>query len=507
MRIALVPLDDRPVNTSMVADIAHIAGATVLLPPRRSLPHFRDPGDTDALAAWLVEASGAGIDGAVVSLDMLGYGGLIASRTSHETTREILGRISVLEDIHREHPSLPLGAINVFLRASNSNNASEEPAYWREYGLLLHRLGGRAHEAWLQESAGGPPAVVDPLIPAVVRQDFARRRLRNHIVNLAGLDLASTGTVSTLLLTADDTAPRSAGSAEQTLIDYWRILLGPREDVLIYPGADEVAAVMTARLLSQHHGVSPSFAVTCVEPDGLDRIAPYENTPLGTGVQRQVLAAGGRLVADTPDTRLVVHAPSPTGGDFYGGTPEPTGQGLIKRTVEEIESALEAGEHVALADCRFPNGGDPGLVEALRDRGVLLLLDAYGGWNTAGNALGSTVAAAAVATIGRRTGTLDPDAQQKFLLSRLVEDYGYQSRVRAEVVGDTSAQDHLRPASVDVAADQVADRLDLVLQELLGAGSGWRVGGVSFPWARAFEISLRLDHSAGSAPRCRKDPA
>jgi hypothetical protein len=491
VHVALVPLDDRPVNTSMVSDIAGIAGATIVLPPATALPRFREPGDCEAIAQWL-RASSTDVDAAVVSLDMLGYGGLIASRTTHDPARTVLERIAVLEQIHAERPGLAIGAINVFLRASNSDNATEEPGYWSDYGRLLHRLGGSAHQAWLEHDAGA--GTVEAQVPDAVRQDFARRRLRNHIVNLAGLDLAYAGHVRTLLLTADDTAPRSAGSAEQQLVDYWTTLLGPRDNVLIYPGADEVAAAMTARLLAHHHEVSPSFAVTCVEPGGLDRVAPYENTPIGTGVGRQVKAAGGHLSTSSPDVRLVVHAPAPTGGDFYGTPPEPTGPALVLRTVEAISQALDGGERVSLADCRYPNGSDPVLVEALRDAGLLLRLDAYGGWNTAGNTLGSTVAASTVATVGRHTGTLDPVAQERFLLHRLVEDYGYQARVRNDLLAQLGEAAFRDPEGADTA-ELARRRLDDVLQEITGSAAGWRVGATTFPWDRAFEVDLRIDNT------------
>jgi hypothetical protein len=502
VRLALVPLDDRPVNTALVADVARIAGGTVVLPPSSCLPHFRQPGDTDALATWLVETCDSGVDGVVVSLDMLGYGGLIASRTSHDPAQLILTRLAVLDRIHSSHPELPIGGVNVFLRASNSDNATEEPEYWTDYGRRLHALGGRVHQVWSTATADGQESVPDARIPDEVRQDFARRRLRNHIVNLLGLELVYSRTVGTLLLTADDTAPLSAGSAEQSLVTYWLTLLGHRDDVLVYPGADEVAAVMTARMLSRHHDVTVSFGVTCVESDGLDRVAPFENTPLAVGVSRQIAAAGGRVDATTPDVRLFVHAPSPAGGDFCGDYPEPTDPGLIATTVETIRISLDAGERVAIADCRYPNGGDPSLVEALRDSGILMRLAAYGGWNTAGNALGSTVAAAVAAVVGESAGTLRPLEQQRFLLARLVEDYGYQSRVRRAVA--TSHQEGRGGPGADPTDPETAlwvrDELQQVLNELVGPSTAWQVGSVTFPWGRAFEIGLQLEHGAADRP-------
>ncbi|MBN9344954.1 MAG: DUF4127 family protein, partial [Devosia sp.] len=80
-RIALLPLDERPVNVRLPADVAAIAGASLALPPRETLPDLRKAGRADELGAWLEAASDAA-DALVVSTDMLCYGGLIASRTS-----------------------------------------------------------------------------------------------------------------------------------------------------------------------------------------------------------------------------------------------------------------------------------------------------------------------------------------------------------------------------------------------------------------------------------------
>jgi hypothetical protein len=505
MDLALLPLDDRPVNTTMVRDIAAIGGASVALPPATMLPRFREGGDPSALGTWLTDACADRVQGVVVSLDMLGYGGLIASRISADPLRQVLANLSVLEEIHRRHPELHIGALNVFLRASNSDNASEEPEYWTEHGVQLHSLGGRAHREWLdrlESSTGSGPQVASDGVPADVRRDFALRRLRNHAVNLAGIDLLHAGVVQTLLLTADDTAEFSAGSAEQAIVDYWRALLGPAENLLVYPGADEVASVMTARLLSLRQGQVVGFAVECVEPGGLERVAPFENVPLRVTATRQIGAAGARVVAEDADVRLVVHAPSPSGGDYYGSLPgRRTDDQLVGATVAAVRAALERGERVAVADCRYPNGADPFLVEALRDAGVLLDLLSYGGWNTAGNAMGSTVAAAVTAVVGEAAGTVDRAAQQRFLLTRLVEDYGYQSVVRRELMERGHGYDEvdLYGERGREAAGWVRQRLDDILAVLGGRAAGWHVAEVDFPWGRPFEIGLRLDPAGAPA--------
>jgi Protein of unknown function (DUF4127) len=77
MTVLLVPLDDCPVTRIVPAMAAAAARIEVVAPPVDLLGTRGQSGDPAALAAWLrVAAREAGVDGAVVSVDMLGHGGL-----------------------------------------------------------------------------------------------------------------------------------------------------------------------------------------------------------------------------------------------------------------------------------------------------------------------------------------------------------------------------------------------------------------------------------------------
>ena len=217
LSIAFLPLDERPVNVGLPLAVAAIAGAELVL-PEGLLPQLRRPGNADALALWLEdEASEA--DAAIVSLDMLCYGGLIAARTTADGTLMALERLETLRRIREQLPKLPICAVSLVMRASNSYSAQEEPAYWAQHGKELHQLGALHHRDLL-EAAGAPGfpgnaaelAALRRALPAKVIADFERRRLRNHHVNLEALALASEGVIDPLLITADDTAEHSAGS-------------------------------------------------------------------------------------------------------------------------------------------------------------------------------------------------------------------------------------------------------------------------------------------------------
>ena len=505
MRIALLPIDERPVNTALAVDVAAIAGAQVEIPPRGLLPKMRVPGKVDLLGSWLLEtAAQPTTDAVVVSIDMLVHGGLIAGRTTLDLTSPTLDRLGVLREVRADRPNLHIAAVSLVTRASDSYSPDEEPPYWQQYGRELHRYGAALHRCFEDanrddrlDSSQHEIDQLDRLIPATVRADFHTRRLRNHIVNLECLRLLADGVINPLLITADDTARHSAGSLEQTWLRHWSRALQSGASLLMYPGADEVDAVLTARAITDHHQESVSFAVDCYAPDGLDRIANYENQPVRVGTSRQIAAAGAHLAVDgKPDIRLIVHPPDPNGGDCFGGRPvdDPA---AVAGTVALVKRSIDSGTDVALADVRYSNGSDPSLVQALQEEGLLHSLTAYAGWNTAGNSIGTTIAASVCAVVGNRIGIYNGVAARRLLLHRVLEDHYYQSIIRTRLTAsnDSYGPGPLTPGAQTAYLAQVTEALNLALQTL-AQGEEWNVRDVSLPWGRIFEIDFRLAHAA-----------
>lgn len=508
LSLAFLPLDERPVNIGLPAGIAAIAGATLVLPPEELLPELRQPGNADALGRWL-EDTAPSTDAVIASLDMLCYGGLIAARTTADTTLSALTRLDVLRRLHAAHPDLPLCAVSLVMRASNSYNPQEEPDYWAQHGMELHKLGALHHRDLLETLGATFAGNADNLfalrasLPGNILADFERRRLRNHHVNLEAIALASEGVIDPLLITADDTAEHSAGSAEQVWLKQWTNVLPISGEVLMYPGADEVAAVLVARQLGARFGVTPRFTVECADPPGMQRIAKYENSPMHEAVDRQLRASGSATVTDPEAMALVVHAPDPKRRDHCGMVTQKSGTGHdsaqsvfdaadeaeATKTADLIANLVAAGRDVALADLRYSNGADPLLIEELHRRGILLELVAYGGWNTAGNALGSVVAAAAAIQIGRAAGTLDAAAARRVLLHRLIEDFAYMTDARRPLnAGVYTFPDR---AEETAAEQSIGAALDATVKRLTGR-SDLGITDVRFPWHRSFEVDFTI---------------
>ncbi|MRG60736.1 DUF4127 family protein [Agromyces sp. CFH 90414] len=500
-RILLVPLDERPVSSELPGLVAAIAGAAVELPPASGRPRLREAGDADLVAEWLRTAA-TGADGVVVSLDALGFGGLIPSRIGTEPIEAVLARWSVLRGL-----DVPVHAAVVVPRSPDADDAFEEPDYWERWGRALHALstelgdsGGPAHAASATvrpgETASASPTIE---IPADVRADWLARRLRQHALALSALGLAADGSIDRLFVGVDDAVPGSLSAAAQGDLATWagRLDLGDR--VVVGPGADETATVLTTRLIADRAGGGAiRVAVVCAEPDGLERIAPYETGAVGETARTQLRAAGAVPVreGDDHDAVLVVHAPAGAGaGDWAVAPPATTDASAAGRTVALVRAHLDAGRSVAVADTAQPNGADPELVRALLADGAYWRLDGFAAWNTAGNTLGTVAGHLVVATAARGAGSYDAAAAERHLRLRLIEDYAYMSFARARLRSELAsrADRHDRLDDVDAAAARAAQLMTEALAALPGAGPALEVAAadVSFPWRRTFEVRLR----------------
>ena len=77
-RILLIPLDDRPPCLQFPVRMGAIGDAEIVTPPRELLGRFTEFGQSEAIIEWLKKQNLNSFDAAIVSVDMLAYGGLVA---------------------------------------------------------------------------------------------------------------------------------------------------------------------------------------------------------------------------------------------------------------------------------------------------------------------------------------------------------------------------------------------------------------------------------------------
>jgi hypothetical protein len=496
MRIALLPLDERPANTRYPLHIAAIANTRLILPPADMLPRLKQPGDRARMGDWvLTEAMTC--EGIVASVDLLGYGGLITSRISHDALDTIIGAVAPLLRVRA--PERPVFAFNVITRISNANSAIEEPDYWAEYGMRLYAY-SRTLDRTLTPSLSQSEDETE--IPHTILTDWLTRRARNHVVNLAMLREAALRKFDLLVISSDDTSPIGLSARERKQLEWWREALstnpapnpssaGEGSNVLMYPGADDVGTALVARMINHLRGHAPRVFVHFTDNSMRSNIAPYEDRPIHQAVTTQIMAVGATQVNNVDNADVILVVSPPFERDAAGRDPRwpdydtPERRAVLQPAVRQIAHWLAEGRRVAVADVAFANGAEPALVELLFDHTPIAQLAAYGGWNTAGNTLGTVLGAACVPCD-------DDHARQIALAHHLLEDWGYQALARRELIASPlSRQNDGWGVGGDVS-QLTTSLLAPYAERIRAAGLPCTVCHVWHPWARTFEVDFEL---------------
>ncbi len=512
LTIALVPLDERPVNTRYPQVLGAIAGAEVLLPPREIQGLQRVPSDTEAVAGWLRETAESGrVYGVIASTDYLANGNLINARIGGKSASEALQGVKVLEGIGSR---LPVYAFSLITRVSNADDSVEEPLYWSDYGTRFYKYSQLLHKRdaeELTEEESASLAGLESELPADLVADWLQRRLRNHTVNLALLDLLARKKLSFLLITSDDTSPWGMPSREKIWLESWLRMMGSEVQarVMIHPGADEVGSALVARMICERRNVRPKFIPLYAVPGGEEITAPYEDRAVRLTVEGQIRACGGELTfnAEEADVVLGVLTPSPRRTEFredFAASERSEREGYYRTLFQTLAEHQRAGRAVAIGDVAYPNGADPLAVELLLDPASPLApvtLAAFGAWNTAGNTLG-VVVAQAVCSLFMGNDPARARAQAVFLTHRFLEDWGYQTVVRRDAravsltqfgTRDPNPENPSEIAAVAAATEIGLTRALAMLQERgIGVELKLAPGSVRFPWRRTFEVDFDL---------------
>jgi Protein of unknown function (DUF4127) len=498
-KIALVPVDARPVTRDLPGQIARIGGWDVVVPPKEILGFLKIPGDIDAVREWLVSVAEE-VDGFVLSTDMLCYGGLVPSRISPDSYEILNNRLNSIKELKEKYPEKPIMAFSATMRISNNYVNEEEKPYWSEYGMEIYSYSYQYHR-FLKTGLKKAQLEMEEMekrIPVAILQDYKETREKNFQLNLSLLKGIDEGWLDRLVFPQDDTSEYGLNILEQEKLSGEVLEKALFEKVAIYPGADEVANSLVARMIYELEGVQkPIFYPFYSGEKGALINALYEDRPIAESVKGQVFAFGSFIEA-TPseaDILLAVNVPGKKQGDlaiqiFLGDVDTPDRN--IGEWVQRIKHYIGKGHLVAVADVAYANGADPAMIPQLLAGVDVRELCGFAAWNTAGNTLGTVVAQAAMVHLAKKKGV---DFDQRFIveqiLFRLLEDYVYQTvvrqKVRAEVKDDAP---DLAKRVEEKFLSEVASFLKKTSYEMVYNAA---VEKVFLPWNRTFEIGFELE--------------
>ncbi|WP_025724527.1 DUF4127 family protein [Acholeplasma granularum] len=495
-KIAILPLDERPCNYQFNQLLVEGMPYEIIAPDLSILGLKKQKGDLDKISTWLKNVA-KDVDGMVIAVDTLVYGGIVPSRLHHDDVETLLQRLNVLKMIKEEYPHIKIYAYNLIMRNPKYSSSDEEPDYYEYMGREIHLYGVYNHKkslGILTEEESKTLERIEKTIDHTNLKDYLDRRDKNIEVNIAFLELIKEGIVEFGIVPQDDSSPYGLTANDQVRVRKAIKDLNIELTCYMYPGADEVTNTLLARLINQYENKKPLIYPYYASITGGMQIPLYEDRILNETVKYQVLAAGGILVSSLKEAEiaLLINVSSNDMTEANNQHEASLAYDANRNLIEYVEFAnyaLSIGKKVIIADVAYANGGDLNLLKLLRQKGILTKISAYAGWNTSSNTLGTCIP----------QGMFDliyPNRKENinFLGLRFVEDFGYCSVVRKNVAKSLKEPNNyfLIDGQRGKVVEQIKKELNNFIKNELNGEYTFEITDIYSPWNRMFETGLKV---------------
>jgi hypothetical protein len=498
-KIVLLPLDERPCNMFYPKYLFNQKDIELVQPNKDILGNKKVPASYENLKSFLIESCRDAY-GLVISMDMYLYGGIVPSRLHYRKETELLDKMQWLETLKNMYPSLKIFAFDLVMRCPQYSSNDEEPDYYATYGYQIFKTGWIKHRQELKISSIEENQELETfLIPNGVLKDYLDRRELNLRLNLKSLDLIKKGVLDFLVIPQDDAAQYGWTAKDQKVLLKYIDKLHIVHKVYLYPGADEVAITLLSRMISDLKQIKLKFYIQYPSPRAALTIPLLEDRYLDVTVRYQIRAAGGIVTSSINEADIILFVNA--SGDLmlnnaYIHLEKPAGLTHLRNLVDFVEIMKEEkqkGKHIAIADVATINGSDHQLMQLLSEENMLLDIDAYAGWNTSSNTLGTTIGFSIMSYLYTENPVF-----KDFLMMRYVEDYAYMAFARTEVSQMLKSKGM---SYFDVSKDEtlvikwVTQKINEFIEEyLFSIKDHIQINKVWMPWHRMFEVGIKAEY-------------
>ena len=491
-KVALIPLDNRPVCYSLPAQIGEINNyIKVLLPPRELLGDLNQTAKIDNILNWLDNTlMESKISFLACNLDTIAYGGLIPSRRGIESLQDIKHRIKNFSSLIKNHKSKNPFKIYVFssiMRISDSNINEEEKEYWDKYGKLIFKYSYLTHKSLEINDIKDKEELINlkKLIPENILDDYLQTRSRNFKINKHYLEVLNQGLFDYLVFSKDDSAPWGVNIQEAKSLENIIKKENLETKSFINTGADEIVCSLLIRGIIEAYKRDIKIFPIFSDKKGKNIISRYEDKTIYNSAKSQIKTCGLKLSDHIQDSDLIllIHTPKNKQNDqalnIYN---EESSSESVNFCIEFIKNSSKP---VLIADVFNANGADSNLVEKLLSKNLdLTKIYAYAAWNTTSNTLGSSIATGVSRYIAENNNSFNFNTFKKAILTRFVDDWAYQSIVRNKIRKNASCPDlQFLKENLEPFIFNVAQKLELSYGNI----------SLSFPWDRSFEVEISID--------------
>ena len=461
MKIAIIPIDNRPICYDLIEDVLSIkTDIQFFLPKISDLGGLTTSSNVDNLFDFIENLDN--VDSLIVCLDTLAYGGLVSSRRSLDSFNEVKKRVLKFREIASKKCKKIL-AFSSIMRISNNNINEEEKEYWSDFGKKIFDWSYNSHK----NNSNSLPLVV----PKEIINDYLETRKRNFEINKLYLELASENFFDTLIFSKDDCAQFGLNIKEaseiQNLIEEKKL-----KNVFVKTGADEIPLALISRAIvgDKKIKINPIF----IEKKSTNLISKYEDISIENCVKSQLFIANLEIAKDS-DLNFLINNFKKEQGDLVLGD-----------KINEIQKEINfLDSPYFIADVNNANGADCGFVNQLFKQKIANFFG-YCAYNTSANTIGCSILIALVKFLALKENKYNDIAFKKINFIRFLDDWAYQAKVRKFV----------RESAIDfkkalLEKEEELNKFSFEISKFLDFYPNKIT--YSLPWNRSFEIRIKLN--------------
>ena len=466
IKIAVIPIDNRPICYDLIKDVLSIDKSIKLFMPEiKYLGGLNKQSDTNKIFEFLENLDN--VDFLIVSLDTIAYGGLIPSRRIEDNYDTIKQRIEKFKNIAQKKAKSIL-AFSSIMRISNNNINEEEKFYWAQWGKRIFDWSYYLHKSEVEKSYN---CVINK-IPEDILQDYINTRKRNFEINKIYLNWAKEGFFDTLIFSKDDCAEFGLNVKEanelQEIINKNNI-----PEAFIKTGADEIPLGLISRALAKNQNIkiNPVF----LEKNSTSLISKYEDISIEKCTEGQIKLAGCAIDKNDFDLEMIINNFKLEQGDLVLGD-------IINSNDNEI---ILPSNNYFIADVNNANGSDNSFVKNLFKKKNDNFFG-YCAYNTSANTIGCSLFCAIVKFLAVKNNSFNEIAFKKIQFIRFLDDWVYQALIRKFVrENEPDFIQALKEKENDLNeyAKEISKFLDFYPDKIK----------YSLPWNRSFEIRIKLN--------------
>lgn len=504
---ALLPLDGRPPCEDFTVQLGELGGIHFRTPPAAFMDFYDMPAKIPALKNWLA-ADLPREKGALISTDMLLFGGLLHSRMQPLDSKNADSFFSYLDGLKQNHPDKEFYLFSVIPRLLITDHLL--PDRWYQWQLMAwatnmdKKLQGLPYDKEQYET-------VQQSIPMALKWKYLNLYWKNDAFNERLIQFVTEKNLTDLTIGQDDAQPYGLPNynrhhAKQMVRGLWF-----HPPIAVSQGADELGTLAASRIFCRRVHYTPKVKICYGTPDMADYTLHFVPQTLKEIAADKIQLAGGTETASLEQADFVLY--------IYCGAKN---KNSAAAACKELKSLMEK-KPVALVDlsARFA-AGDCLLPYLMTHNVPLPRLLSYSGWNTASNAIGTAAAQGSIVTGQARILPKEqlPALYSKnlqFNYARFLDDWAYQKLVRPRLE-ELSPLNGVDPERGDPYANAAtvytARELGLynkIFLALCRKFSYYQDGQyayylkdmdfqVSLPWERPFEIRLEVFPKFGRRP-------